>query len=102
MQLGYFKVKEVASLRPILTPPWIHPWADMTENQQHFSGTMNTSSLPRFTKIHQAVLDKNGRKCKFLTDDKRNDSQKDGRTDDGLKTYDGLCRSALELLLYVH
>ena len=36
MQLGYFKVKEVATVRPIFTPTRIHPWADMTEKQQHF------------------------------------------------------------------
>ena len=36
MQLGYFKVKEVASLRPFFTSTRIHLWADMTEKQQHF------------------------------------------------------------------
>ena len=36
MQFGYFKVKEVASLRPIFTHTRIHPWADMTGKQQHF------------------------------------------------------------------
>ena len=30
MQFGYFKVKEVASLRPIFIHTRIHPWADMT------------------------------------------------------------------------
>ena len=38
MQLGYFKVKEVASLRPIFTHTRIHPWADMTGKQQTFKG----------------------------------------------------------------
>ena len=38
MQLGYFKVKEVASLRPIFTHTRIHPWADMTGKPQTFKG----------------------------------------------------------------
>ena len=54
MQFGYFKVKEVVSLQPIFYSHPIHPWADMTGKQQHFKGTMSTSSIPRFTKIHQA------------------------------------------------
>ena len=36
MQFGYFKVKEVASLRPIFTHTRIQSRADMTGKQQHF------------------------------------------------------------------
>ena len=34
---------------PALDPP---PRADLAEKQQHLQGTMNTSSLPSFIKIH--------------------------------------------------
>ena len=44
-------------------PPWIHPWADLAEKQQHLYRTMSTSSLPSFIKIHQAVLEKKSKMC---------------------------------------
>ena len=83
MQLGYFKVKEVASLRPILLQPRFIPGRIWPKNNNTFKGPWvlypyqdSRKSIKRFWT--------RSRKCKFLTDDKRNDSQKDGGTDDGL------------------
>ena len=58
-----------------LAPPWIRPWTDLVDKQQHLSGTMNTSSLPSFIKIHQAVLEKKLKMWKFTDDDERTDGR---------------------------
>ena len=50
---------------PIFAPPWICPWADLVEKQQHLQVTMSTSSPPSFIKIHQAVLEKKLQMWKF-------------------------------------
>ena len=33
-------------------PPWIRPWVDLVEKQQHLLGIMITLSLPSLIKIH--------------------------------------------------
>ena len=58
---------------PALDPPL----GDLAEKQQHLSGTMSTSSLPSFIKIHQAVLEKKWKMWKVY-----GQRRTDGRTTD--------------------
>ena len=44
-------------------PPWIHPLTELTKKQQHLWGTMSTSFLLSFVKIHQAVLEERLNMC---------------------------------------
>ena len=41
---------------PILAPPWIHPWADLTQESIQMCRIMSTLSLPSLVNIHQAIL----------------------------------------------
>ena len=45
-------------------PTLDQPRADLAEKQQHLLGTMSTSSLPSFIKIHEAVLEKKSKMWK--------------------------------------
>ena len=68
---NFFFRLEGYSDQPIFAPPWIHPCADLVKRQQHLKGTISTSSLPSFIRIHQAVLEKKLKMWKSTDDDGR-------------------------------